>query len=80
MIRLTRLNGKEFFVNAELVKFVEAKPDTLLTMLDGDKVHARETPQQVVKAIIAYRRFINRPSTPENWERTSTSTVQSHTE
>ena len=36
MIRLTRLHGEEIFVNVELIKFVEALPDTLLTFTDGD--------------------------------------------
>ena len=32
MIRLTHLTGKPFVANAELVKFVEETPDTVITM------------------------------------------------
>lgn len=58
MIPVTRLNGSQFYVNAELIKYVEATPDTILTLTDGAKLVVRETPQAVAQAIIAYRRQI----------------------
>ncbi|MBM4423027.1 MAG: endoflagellar protein [Chloroflexi bacterium] len=56
MIRLTRLNGKEFYVNAELIKTIESAHTTVLCLNDGDKINVRETPQLVVEAVIEYRR------------------------
>jgi uncharacterized protein YlzI (FlbEa/FlbD family) len=35
MIRVERLNGEVVYVNPDLVRTVGAKPDTLLTFLDG---------------------------------------------
>lgn len=55
MIRITRLNQTELVVNAELVQFVEATPDTIITMTDGKKIVAREPVDEVIKRIIAYR-------------------------
>lgn len=58
MIRLTRLNGKEIFVNAELIKFIETTPDTILSLADNDKLNVRESPEKIVEAIIEYRRKV----------------------
>jgi flagellar protein FlbD len=58
MIKVTRLNGKEFFVNAELVQFVEETPDTVITLTNHDKVMVKESADEVVKRIIDYARNI----------------------
>ena len=54
MIRLTRLNGKEFFLNAELIKFVEQTPDTVVTLINGEKVIVSETADHVVDRVIEF--------------------------
>ncbi|MDR2705907.1 MAG: flagellar FlbD family protein, partial [Planctomycetaceae bacterium] len=36
MILLTRLNKDEFVLNAELIRYVERCPDTLITLINGD--------------------------------------------
>jgi flagellar protein FlbD len=56
MIRVTRLNDAPLIVNAELIKFIEKTPDTLLTLTTGDKLMVRETPEQVVERVIEYGR------------------------
>ncbi len=58
MIRLTRLNGKPFVMNAELVKFVEETPDTVITMRDGDRIVVREKAGEVVERAIEYSRSV----------------------
>jgi flagellar protein FlbD len=59
MIRLTRLAGKEFVLNAELIKFIEETPDTLVTLRDGEKVLVRESPETVIERAIGYLREIH---------------------
>ena len=59
MIRVTRLNGKEFVVNADLIKFVEATPDTLVTLTCGDKIVVREGVDEVVKKAVEYGRALH---------------------
>ena len=56
MIQVTRLNGKEFVVNAELIKFVEATPDTVITLTHDEKVLVRETVEEVIRRVVAYQR------------------------
>lgn len=58
MIRLTHLTGKPFVVNAELVKFVEETPDTVITMRDGDRIVVREKADEVVERAIQYSRSV----------------------
>ena len=60
MITLTRLNGKQFVVNAELIRSVEANPDTTITLINGDHMIVRETMPQVVAAAIEYGRLLRR--------------------
>jgi len=55
MIRLTRLNQKPLVLNAELIAYVESTPDTLVTLSNGNRVHVRETVDQVVDRVIAYK-------------------------
>jgi flagellar protein FlbD len=55
MILLTRLNGTEVGVNADLIERVEATPDTVLSLIDGTKYLVRESPADVVARVIAFR-------------------------
>jgi len=55
MIKLTRLNAKELVVNAELIEFVEATPDTIVSMVSGKKVMVTESVDQVIERVIEYR-------------------------
>jgi flagellar protein FlbD len=55
MIELTRLNGKPMVVNSDLIKTAEASPDTMLTLINGEKLIVREEIAEVVERILAYR-------------------------
>ena len=55
MIELTRLNGKPMVVNSDLIKTAEASPDTMLTLINGEKLIVREELDEVVERILAYR-------------------------
>jgi flagellar protein FlbD len=58
MIRLTRLNDQPLVVNAELIKFVEETPDTVITLRDNEKILVRESADAVVAKAIEYARAI----------------------
>ena len=55
MIHLTRLNGNPLVVNSDLIKYAEASPDTVLTLVNGEKILVLETCEDVVNRTIAYR-------------------------
>jgi flagellar protein FlbD len=55
MIELTRLNGTPMVLNSDLIKTAEASPDTMLTLINGEKLIVREDCGEVMERIIAYR-------------------------
>jgi flagellar protein FlbD len=55
MIELTRLNGRPMVVNSDLIKTAEASPDTMLTLINGEKLIVREEIGEVVEKVLAYR-------------------------
>jgi len=61
MIYVTRLNGKRFVVNAELIREVEATPDTIITLTTGDKLLVKESVDDVIAAVIEYRQRLWEP-------------------
>lgn len=58
MIRLTRINETAFYVNGELIVFIDVTPDTVLTLTTGEKVRVRECAEEVVERVVEYRRRI----------------------
>jgi flagellar protein FlbD len=58
MIRLTRLNNQPLVVNSDLIKCVENAPDTVLTLVTGEKIIVRETTDQVLERVIDFRRAV----------------------
>jgi flagellar protein FlbD len=55
MIELTRLNGSPIVLNSDLIKIAEASPDTMLTLINGEKLIVREQTTEVVERVLAYR-------------------------
>lgn len=51
MIHLTRLNNQPLVVNADLIKFIENAPDTVLTLITGEKLVVREAVDEVLRRI-----------------------------
>lgn len=56
MIALTRLNNHPLVVNADLIKLVEQAPDTVITLVTGEKLVVRESTEDVVRRVIEFRR------------------------
>ena len=59
MVKVTRLNGTEFVVNSDLIEFIEATPDTVITLNTGKKIIVTETVDEVLCEIVKYRRKIH---------------------
>jgi len=55
MIQLTKLNGHPIVLNSDLIKTAEASPDTMLTLINGEKIIVREPCEEVTERVIAYR-------------------------
>ncbi len=77
MINLTRLSGEGFVLNADLIRYVESRPDTFITLTSGDRVVVRESMEEVVQLAVRYQQskylvppMHHRP--PESIERVET--------
>ncbi len=55
MIEVTRLNRNSMLLNSDLIKTAEASPDTMLTLINGEKLIVRETLSEVLERVLAYR-------------------------
>lgn len=60
MIQLTRLNSHPLALNPDLVKFVEQAPDTVITLINGEKIVVRESSEEVLQKILEFRRAVLR--------------------
>lgn len=60
MITVTRLNGQEFVLNADQIKLIEERPDTIITLINGDHVVVREATREIIERVIEYGRRLRR--------------------
>ena len=59
MIRLTRLGGEPFLLNAELIKYVEERPDTFVTLTTDERVVVQESMDEVLQRALHYQQTKN---------------------
>lgn len=59
MVRVTRLDGSEIVVNADLIETLEATPDTVITLSTGRRFVVREPVAEVIERVVAYRRRVS---------------------
>ena len=55
MIKVTKLNGNELVVNADLIEFIESTPDTLISLTTGRKIMVLEEMDDVIRLAVGYR-------------------------
>jgi len=56
MIDVTKLDGKEITVNAELIEYIEEIPETVITLTTGKKIIVKESRQKVKSLVKSYKR------------------------
>jgi flagellar protein FlbD len=56
MIEVSRINGKKYVINCELIKTIEATPDTVITLLSGEKLMVKDSVEEVVRMTMNYRK------------------------
>lgn len=65
MIELTRLNGNTIAINSDLIRYAEAAPDTVLTLVTGEKLLVRESCAEVIAITFAHRVSVLRSAWPD---------------
>jgi flagellar protein FlbD len=58
MIKLTRLSHELLVLNSDLIEYMEATPDTVITLTTGQKLRVSETADQVIERIVEFRRAV----------------------
>ncbi len=71
MIQLTRLGGEPFILNAELNQYVEARPDTYITLTTGQRLVVAETMNEVLRRTMVYQQAKHLLPPPRDAHRTS---------
>lgn len=66
MIRLTRLNRAPLVLNSDLIEHIDVTPDTVITLTTGQILRVRETADEVVARIVAFRRQVFGPDSSPN--------------
>jgi flagellar protein FlbD len=56
MIKLTRLGGEPFVLNADLIRYIESRPDTFITLVSGERLVVQENVDEVLARAIEYQR------------------------
>lgn len=59
MIKVTRLNGKPFILNALYIEKIESFPDTTITLTNGQKYVVKETEAMTVRLVKEFYQSIN---------------------
>lgn len=55
MIKVRRLNDKEFVVNSELILFIEETPDTVITLTTGQKIVVADSVDEIINKVVNYK-------------------------
>ena len=58
MIRVTRLDQSQLYINAEYVQSVESTPDTHIVLINGHSYVVTEPDDEIVARIIQYRQTV----------------------
>ncbi|HML17030.1 MAG TPA: flagellar FlbD family protein [Bryobacteraceae bacterium] len=65
MIHLTRINHVPLVLNSDLIEHIETTPDTVISLAGGQTFVVLETPDEVIRRVIEFRRAIHGvPSAP----------------
>jgi len=59
MIELTKLNNQKVVINSDLIEYVEAVPDTTITLTTGNRFVVKETVDELVDKVIGFRQKFN---------------------
>ena len=58
MIKVTTFRDTEIIINADLIESVEKTPDTIITLTTGKKLMVKQTVEEIVEAVVAYRQRV----------------------
>ena len=57
MIKVTRINDSELVINSDLIEFVEAIPDTMISLTTGKKIMVKESSDEIVRRVAEFKQL-----------------------
>ena len=66
MIKVTKINDRDIIVNCDLIELIESTPDTTLTTTTGKKILVRDTVDEVLNKVVAYKGRVNKVASSTN--------------
>src|SRR5687767_13108900 len=58
VIHVTRIKGQHAAVNPDLIETIEETPDTVICFTSGEKMIVRESLQEIIDRVVAFRRAL----------------------
>jgi flagellar protein FlbD len=58
MIRLTRINHVPLVLNSDLIEHIEATPDTVISLTNGQKFMVLESAGEIIERVVEFRQAI----------------------
>lgn len=58
MIKLTKQNDEEFYLNIDLIEVIKEVPHTIIITVNDDKYLVKESAEEILGRIIDFRRKI----------------------
>ena len=55
MIHLRLINGTEIVLNSDLIEFIEATPDTVISLSNGKKMIVRESVSEIIDKVVEFQ-------------------------
>jgi flagellar protein FlbD len=59
MIKVTRLNDSTLVINVDMIRSLQAIPETVITFTNNDKIMVKEPLEEVSQRIVEYQRTLN---------------------
>ena len=79
MIKLTRLGGEALVLNADLIQYVEQRPDTFITLTTGERLVVVESMDEVLRRAVVYQQakhLVPPPADPQHRAAATVRTVE----
>ena len=58
MIKVTRLNDSTLMINVDMIRSLQAIPETVITFTNNDKIMVKEPLEEVSQRIVEYQRTL----------------------
>lgn len=67
MITCSDLHERPLYINPDLLERIEVTPDTQLVFINGKRTYVKETPEEIVERIVAFRQRTGIAATIPVW-------------